>query len=200
MAAVGLFPLGIVLLPTEQVPLHIFEPRYRELIGECRNDGTPFGLVLVDDAGGIREVGTLAHILEAEELGDGRYNIVVEGRERFRILERTEGRSFMTAEVEPVSDVPSPPPGATITRALDLFDRLVALTGSDLERPAEGHPQLSYAIAGHFELDAEVKQRLLEELAETPRLDSVLELLERSYAAIVARREVAARAQTNGKH
>ena len=63
MDEIGLFPLGLVLLPTEQVPLHIFEPRYRELIDECLEQGTPFGLVYADDDG-IRQVGTLAIVTE----------------------------------------------------------------------------------------------------------------------------------------
>ena len=59
MQEIGLFPLALVLTPTERVPLHIFEPRYKELIGECIADGEPFGLVLEDDAG-RRNIGTLA--------------------------------------------------------------------------------------------------------------------------------------------
>jgi len=61
MEEIGLFPLGLVLLPTEQVPLHIFEPRYRELITECLDEGEPFGLVFADDDG-LRRVGTLASV------------------------------------------------------------------------------------------------------------------------------------------
>ena len=60
---IGLFPLGLVVLPTEQVPLHIFEPRYQELIGESLEQGTSFGIVYADDAG-LREVGTLASVSE----------------------------------------------------------------------------------------------------------------------------------------
>ena len=97
MEEIGLFPLGIVLLPTERVPLHIFEPRYRELIGECMEDESEFGLVYADEDG-VREVGTRARVTEVLELfDDGRLNIVIEGGERFRIEKLTRGRSFMTA-------------------------------------------------------------------------------------------------------
>ena len=76
---IGLFPLGLVLLPTEQVPLHIFEPRYRELIGECLEEEEPFGLVYADDDG-LRRIGTLATVVEVtDRFEDGRLNIVVEG-------------------------------------------------------------------------------------------------------------------------
>src|ERR687897_3616330 len=109
MDEIGLFPLGLVLLPTEQVPLHIFEPRYRELIGECLEAEEPFGLVYADDDG-IREVGTLARVLEVtDRFEDGRLNIVVEGGERFRLVELTGGRSFQTGTVEPVVDRHDPP-------------------------------------------------------------------------------------------
>ena len=66
MEEIGLFPLGIVLLPTERVPLHIFEPRYRELIGECLEDDTEFGLIYADEEG-VREIGTLARVADVLE-------------------------------------------------------------------------------------------------------------------------------------
>ena len=89
----GLFPLGIVLLPTERVPLHIFEPRYRELIGECIAEEREFGLVFADE-NGVRELGTRARVDEVlEQFDDGRMNIVVEGGERFRVESLTRGRS-----------------------------------------------------------------------------------------------------------
>src|ERR687898_526017 len=89
MSELGLFPLGIVLLPSEQIPLHIFEDRYQELIGECLAEEREFGLIYADDDG-LREIGTLAIVTEVlDRFDDGRLNIVVEGRERFRLLELT---------------------------------------------------------------------------------------------------------------
>ena len=100
MNELGLFPLGIVLLPTEQIPLHIFEDRYQELIGECLADEREFGLVFADEDG-LREIGTRAAVTEVlDKFDDGRLNIVAEGRERFRLVELTEGRSFQTGIVE----------------------------------------------------------------------------------------------------
>ena len=79
MPEIGLFPLELVLLPTERVPLHIFEPRYKELIGECLTEGREFGLVL-EDAEGRREIGTRARVIEVLQVfDDGRMNVVVEG-------------------------------------------------------------------------------------------------------------------------
>ena len=104
MEEIGLFPLGLVLLPGERVPLHIFEPRYRELIGECLDEDREFGLVLGGESS-VEEVGTTAAVVAViDRFEDGRLNIVVEGRERFRILAETSGRSFRTARVEPLPD------------------------------------------------------------------------------------------------
>ena len=118
MAEIGLFPLELVLLPTERVPLHIFEDRYKELIGECLARDGEFGLVFADQHG-IREIGTLAAVATVlERFPDGRLNIVVEGRERFRLVELTRGRSFQTAEVERVGDDEDAPDEADLERAL----------------------------------------------------------------------------------
>src|SRR6476469_1595979 len=125
MEEIGLFPLGIVLLPTEQVPLHIFEPRYRELIAECLEGEQPFGLVFADDDG-LRRTGTLASVVEVvERFEDGRLNIVVEGGDRFRLLQLTDGRSFHTGTVEPLADNDDPPDPADVTRGIGLFELLV---------------------------------------------------------------------------
>ena len=98
MNELGLFPLKVVLLPTEQIPLHIFEPRYKELIGECIEDDAEFGLVLSDDEG-LRQVGTRARVTDVlERFDDGRLNVVVEGGERFRLVELTTGRIIRRAK------------------------------------------------------------------------------------------------------
>ena len=107
MPELGLFPLGIVLLPSERVPLHVFEERYKELIDECIAPDEEFGLLYADESG-LREIGCRATVVEViERFDDGRLNVLVEGRERFRILRHTGGRSFSTAEVDPVSAVVS---------------------------------------------------------------------------------------------
>src|SRR5918995_7341192 len=124
MPELGLFPLGIVLLPTEQIPLHIFEDRYQELIGECLDSDGEFGLVYADEDG-LREVGTRARITDVlDRFDDGRLNIVVEGRERFRLLELTEGRAFQTGLVEPIEDENDVADPEDSEHALELFHRL----------------------------------------------------------------------------
>ena len=196
---VGLFPLGLVLLPTEQIPLHIFEPRYRELIGECLDNEEPFGLVYADDDG-VRRVGTLANVVEVtDRYEDGRLDIVVEGGDRFRLVDLTDGRSFHTGTIEPLADDDDPPPQADVDRALAVFRRLVDLTGAEVDVPAEVSGQPSFEIGSRFELAPELKLELLEEPSERRRLVRLCEILETIAAAVERQREVAALAQTNGR-
>jgi Lon protease-like protein len=196
---IGLFPLPLVLLPTEQVPLHIFEDRYQELIGECLDEDREFGLVYADDDG-IRQIGTRARVLDVlARFEDGRMNIVVEGRDRFRLLELTSGRSFQTGDVEPVDDEDDPADHASVDRALILFERLRDLTESEVEVPSPETFQLSYVLAGRVELATEVKLELLEERSESRRIGRVCELLELAGATVERQRQAAERAATNGR-
>jgi Lon protease-like protein len=196
---IGLFPLGLVLLPTEQVPLHIFEPRYRELIAECLDAEQPFGLVYADDDG-LRRIGTLATVVEVtDRFEDGRMNVVVEGGERFRLVDLTDGRSFHTGNVETLKDDDDPPPPADVERALAVFRRLVDLTGAEVEVPTDVTTQPSFEIGSRFELAPELKLELLEEVSERRRLVRLCEILETIAAAVERQREVAALAQTNGR-
>ena len=199
MPELGLFPLGIVLLPTEQIPLHIFEDRYQELIGECLELKQEFGLVYADEDG-LREVGTRAAIMEVlDEFEDGRLNIVVEGRERFRLLELTSGRSFQTGLVDRFAEEPDPPEPEDAALALDLFRRLVELTGAEVEPPPDDAAQLSFELAGRFEFAPELKQRLLQLASERERVKLLGELLTAAAAAVERERDVAQRAASNGK-
>ena len=195
---IGLFPLGLVLLPTEQIPLHIFEPRYRELIGECLDNDEPFGLVYADDDG-VRRIGTLATVVEVtDRYEDGRLDIVVEGGDRFRLVDLTDGRSFHTGTVEPLADVEDPPRAADVDRALAVFRRLVELTGAEVDVPAEVTGQPSFEIGSRFELAPELKLELLEETSERRRLVRLCEILETVATAVQRQRETAEVASRNG--
>ena len=199
MSELGLFPLPLVLLPSEHVPLHIFEERYKDLIGECLEDDSEFGLVYADEAG-IREIGTRAAVLEVlTRFEDGRLNVVIEGRERFRLLDLTSGRSFQTGDVTPLDDADDPAEPETVLRAEELFGRLRELTASDVQVPPADTPQLSYELAGRVELAADVKLELLAETSERVRLERVCELLEDATVAVERQRRAAERAATNGK-
>ncbi len=106
MPLMPIFPLGTVLFPGGTLPLHIFEERYKQMIGACLDRDEPFGVVLIKEgveAGGSAtpfEIGTSARITRVERLADGRMNIVTIGGKRFRILAHDESRPYLQAEVE----------------------------------------------------------------------------------------------------
>lgn len=194
---IGLFPLGIVLLPTEQVPLHIFEPRYKELIGECLEQGREFGLVYTDDDG-VREIGTRAAVTEVlDELPDGRMNVVVEGGERFHVVRMTEGRSFQTAEVEPVEDEDDTADPDDAERASGLLRELAELTGTEFDE--EVYAGDSFGLGARVDFGAARKQKLLELTSERRRMKALVKLLEHAVSAASYRRELRERAARNGR-
>jgi Lon protease-like protein len=199
VSELGLFPLPLVLLPAEHLPLHIFEERYKELIGECLDDDREFGLVYADDDG-IREVGTRARVVEVlDRFDDGRLNIVVEGRDRFRLLGLTRGRSFQTGDVADIVDGADEAGAESVSRSLELFEQLRDLTGSTVDVPPAETEQLSFVLAGRVELAPEVKLELLEEVSERVRLERLCEILEEVVTAVRLQRRAAERAATNGR-
>ena len=200
MPEIGLFPLGLVLLPTEQAPLHIFEPRYLELVDDCIAEESEFGILLADDIGEMREIGTRVSVIEVlERLPDGRMNIAVEGRSRFHLVELTKGRSFQTAEVEPYEDEDDDRDDETAERAFELYRRLAALVPAPPDDPNPDAALLSFEIGARVDFGAEPKQQLLELRSETERLTLVCELLERAAEALENERDLRARASQNGK-
>lgn len=199
MDELGLFPLGIVLLPTEQLPLHIFEERYKELVDECLEQGGEFGLVYADDDG-LRDLGTRARVVEVlTRFEDGRLNIVVEGGDRFRLVELTDGRSFSTGLVTPIEDDDDSAEEAAVDEALRLFGLLREVTESEVDAPERELSQLSFALAGKVELPADDKLGLLAETSERLRMELVQELLANAVLTAQRVRRAAERASTNGK-
>jgi Lon protease-like protein len=200
MPELGLFPLPIVLLPTERIPLHIFEPRYRELIEECIETGTDFGLVLTDGEGAVHEIGTRASIAQVlERLDDGRLNIVVEGGERFRLLELTSGRSFTTGIVEEVEDEDEPAPASDVTRAVEVFTALASEAESDVDIPDPDSPLLDFELAARVDFAPDAKQELLASTSPGGRMTRLIELLEIALQAVKIEKALRERAGKNGK-
>jgi Lon protease-like protein len=192
-----LFPLGMVLLPAERTALHIFEPRYKELIGECLAEDRDFGMVLVDEAG-LRAVGTRTSVVEViERFEDGRLNIIVEGGERFQVAQVTEGRSFLTAEIGDYADQAPLPPSDAFEECLAEYRRVVTTAGLELEEPTPDHRGLAFQIAAQIALPPGAKQQILEMRSETERLALVTQLLD-AAAAAARRRLIQQRAATNG--
>ena len=200
MAELGLFPLPLVLVPTERIPLHIFEPRYRELVQECLDTDGEFGLVLATGDGAVHEIGTRTRVAGVlETLEDGRMNIVVEGGERFRLLELTRGRSFQTGVVEPVEDEDEPPASEDVERALAVFRELAEVAESDVDVPDEASPDLDWELAARVDFGVDPKQELLATTSPALRMRRLIELLETSLEAVRLEQTLRERAGRNGK-
>ena len=202
MEEIGLFPLGIVLLPGERLLLHIFEERYKELIGESLETGREFGLILADEAG-QRSIGTTAAVNEVlERFPDGRMNILVEGRRRFTIGEPTEGRSFATALVEELPDEPETaenlPDEAAVAECLRAFRAVMEAAGAEAEDLDLAAESLAFEIAGRIEFGPEAKQELLEMRAERARVLRLTELLEQAVDQVRLQRRAQELASGNG--
>ena len=200
MSELGLFPLPIVLVPTERIPLHVFEPRYRELIEECVEEGEPFGLVLSTGDGAVHEIGTRALVSQVlEVLEDGRMNIVVEGGDRFRLLELTSGRAFATGLVEPVVDDDEPPEPDDEERALEVFRELADAAESDVDVPEPSSPQLDFELAARVDFAVDSKQELLATTSPRERMKKLIGYLETALEAVRLEQTLRERAGQNGK-
>ncbi len=200
MSELGLFPLPIVLVPTERIPLHIFEPRYRELIDECIEDGEEFGFVLAIGDGAVHEVGTRARVAQViAVLDDGSMNIIVEGGVRFRLLELTSGRSFTTGIVEPVLDDDESATSADLDRALEIFSELAEASDSDVDFPDPMSPLIDFELAARVDFAVDAKQELLAVTSPRARMAALVGLLESALEAIQLELTLRERASRNGK-
>ena len=200
MPELGLFPLPIVLVPTERIPLHIFEPRYRELIDDCVENGEEFGLVLSTGDGAVHEIGTRAAVAQVlEVLEDGSMNIVVEGGERFRLLELTSGRSFTTGVVEAVEDDDEPPLDGDVERATEVFRELATAAESDVDLPDPSSPRYDFELAARVDFAVDAKQELLAMTSPRARMQALVRLLETALEAVRLEHTLRERAGRNGK-
>jgi Lon protease-like protein len=195
-----LFPLGLVMLPTEVVPLHIFEERYKLMIGECIANETPFGIVwLADD--GLRDVGCSAAVAQVlERMEDGRMNILVRGERPFQLLRRVEDMPYPAGDVEFLDDDDAAEPDEELAaETRDSYADLVAHVTD--ERPAiDQLAELSaYGMAATIELSLEPKQALLEERSEDARMRSVGELFGLALKRMEKAEEALEAARSNGK-
>ena len=196
---IGLFPLAAVLVPGELMPLHIFEDRYRRLIGDCEQHGQEFALLFADDDG-TRELGCTAELVEVtERFDDGRLNVVVRGGEVVQVVELTRGREYTTGRVEPAEDDLGA--GDEAAAAIELYQRVAEPPPA--ASPTPPSPQtirlVSYAIAARVDFPPAEKQRILEQRSERGRLMVIIELLARGLENLAAVAEIRDRAQTNGK-
>ncbi len=185
----SLFPLkNVVLFPGMVLPLHIFEPRYREMINRCIDEDLPFGVVLIEEGEEAGETsvphrtGTTAQITRVEQMADGRMNVTTMGMERFEIQELHHDRSYLTATVKILPTVNGSTKLATEmaqkirSRLVKYVDLLSEINDTDLalDRLPEDPISLAFLIAIALQVPAEDKQQTL-------LLQSVPEMLAHEY-------------------
>jgi Lon protease-like protein len=194
-----IFPLDLVLLPGVPLPLHIFEPRYREMIAECLERKKPFGVVRAS-SDGVADVGCTAEIMSVtKKYDDGRMDILTRGVERFEVIHVNNDRSFLQAEISVMQDEdedegePAKPTAQLATQAMRLHAEIAKLAGTEPSGPDEHAGNLSFLLAGSLPLDLDFKQNLLSTLSEARRLEAVIGYLE----AVLPGLRRAAKAQWN---
>jgi Lon protease-like protein len=170
-----LFPLDLVLLPGTPLSLHIFEPRYQEMISECLERSQHFGVVRGKDQE-LAEIGCTAEILTVtKKYPDGRMDIVTEGRARFEVIQLNQERSFLQAEVLYLQDDPEVASQEEMAQAMKLHGEIMALAGAAPEKSEEiDQGLLSFHLAGSLPLDLDFKQTLLGLKSEAERLRAII--------------------------
>ena len=167
---IPLFPLDVVLFPGTPLPLHIFEPRYKEMIAECLAQNRTFGVVRAVEQG-VAEVGCTAEIVTVvKEYPDGRLDLVTEGRKRFELVRINQERSFLRAEILLIGDEPGAPSQEETERAVELHSRVLAIAGATQDLSGADPSLLSFYLAGSLPLDLDFKQKLLALRSEPERL------------------------------
>ena len=196
-----LFPLGLVLLPTELVPLHIFEERYKLMIGECLDSDSEFGIVWLSDDG-LKEIGCSARIKRVlERFEDGRLNILVEGATPFRLVRKIEDLPYPAGDVELVEDedaADEPADAEALTRARARYADLVEEVSDTRPEPEALDALDAYGMAATLEVTLEAKQSLLELRSERERLKQLDELFAEALERIRLAERAAERASGNG--
>ena len=194
-----LFPLGIVALPSELVPLHIFEERYKTMMARCLEEESEFGIVwLADD--GLREVGCACEIAEVlERMPDGRLNLVARGTRAFRIEARQEELAYPAGTVEFLEDRDEAVDPDAAAEAHAAYAELVSQATDREPDEEEIGGMTAYEMAATVEFGLDAKQGLLDLRSETARMRLVTRLFRAALKRLDFIDRAQARARSNGK-
>ena len=207
-----IFPLPLVLLPNELLPLHIFEDRYRKMLADVKAGENIFGITLFEPNESFigkppaGTVGTAAEVRESETLADGRSNILTLGTKRYRLIEYIDaGEPYLVADVEFFADEPDDKITELADEVFALFERMAkaafTLGGNRGEMPVikPADPEaLSFLITAAFNFENEKKQSLLEMNSTRERLLSLEEILSATVVQMEQTADIQAVAKTNG--
>jgi Lon protease-like protein len=208
MRGFPLFPLGIVALPSESVPLHVFEDRYKRMIERCLSADPDsvereFGIVWLSDEE-LKEVGCACEIERVlERMDDGRLNILARGTRPFRLLERQDDLPYPAGVVEFLTDEAieeqADADEVAGTSARELYGELVEQATDRTMSAEEVGAMDAYEMAGTVEFGTDAKQELLELRSENARLRLLALLLRAALKRLELIDRAQARAQSNGK-
>ena len=194
-----LFPLPLVALPTEYVPLHIFEARYRTMVAECLEHERELGIIwLADDE--LKPIGCAMAIDRVlERMDDGRLNILARGTRPFRLVERQDGLPYPAGTVEFLGDRDEEPDAAAGQAARDAYSALVLEATDSAPDPERVAEMSAYELAATVEFGLEAKQGLLELRSENARLRLVARLMRAAHKRLELVDRAQVRARSNGK-
>jgi Lon protease-like protein len=194
-----LFPLGLVALPSEIVPLHIFEERYRTMIGECLEAASEFGIVWAGPDG-TNAVGCAMEVTRVlEELPDGRMNILTTGTRPFRVIEERHDLPYPAAVVEFLHDDVEQPSAESEDEAHEAY-RILVVEAADRELDAQELAAMSaYDMAATVDFGLEAKQGLLDLRSENARLRQVARLFRAALKRLDFIERAQVRARSNGR-
>jgi Lon protease-like protein len=194
-----LFPLGLVALPSELIPLHVFEDRYKEMISRCLDEGTEFGIVWMADDG-LRPVGCACEIAEVvERLDDGRINLIARGTRPFRIEARQDELPYPAGTVEFLDDRPEDADDAAAEAAHEAYANLVSEATDRTPDLEEIGNMSAYQMAATVEFGLDAKQGLLDLRSEAARLRLVTRLFRAAVKRLDFVNRAQARARSNGR-
>jgi len=194
-----LFPLGVVALPGEAIPLHIFEERFKTMMNECLRDGSEFGIVWLSDDG-LRETGCACSIERVlERMEDGRMNLLARGTRPFRVIERQGHLAYPAGVIEFLDDRPEALDPELVDGAREAYSQLVR-RATDNEPDATALLEMdAYAMAATVDFGPDAKQGLLDLRSENARLRLVTRLFYAATKRLDLVERAHERAQSNGK-
>ena len=194
-----LFPLGIVALPGELVPLHIFEERYKTMMNDCLRDEREFGIVWLSQDG-LREIGCACEIERVlERMEDGRMNLLARGTRPIRVVERQRDLAYPAGVIEFVADRDDPPDPDLVRAAHEAYAELVR-RATDRDPDADELAEMSaYDMAATVDFGLDAKQGLLDLRSENARLRLVTRLFRAAIKRLDFVDRAQARARSNGK-
>lgn len=199
-ALLPLFPLQVVLFPAAPLPLHIFEPRYREMVGKAIAQKSEFGVIFAEEAT-VSSVGCTALVEQVtKRYEDGRFDIMTRGRQRFRALELDQEKDYLRARIDFFQDeTAESAPRSVVEEARHLAYEVAQTLNATMPKDLDvDEPQASFVLASALPLELKFKQQLLEQRSEPQRIRTLVDYLGKVLESARTTQRMQSLARTNG--